>query len=175
MTLEGKPSLKCSSQCVEWAPRNAAPGQPSKWIKDLWLTLILYTQDQRVQERAGKQGGCKLEQTASSWQSCREQARFLHCLSSGIKTLLTPGGGQAGTLSVFQKQQHVHSGGKKRLGCPRQRHSPDKAPQQGIKAGNIDSPTAPGSRFPPKALPLLPSSGHMGTQPTGLSSPREDP
>lgn len=112
MTLEGKPSLKCSSQCVERAPRNAAPGQPSKWIKDLWLTLILYTQDQRVQERAGKQGGCKMEQTASSWQICREQARFPYCLSSEIKTLLTPGVGQAGTLSVFQKQQHVHSGKK---------------------------------------------------------------
>lgn len=113
MTLEGKLSLKCSSQCVEWAPRNAAPGQPSKWIKDLWLTLILYTQDQRVQEKAGKQGGCKLEQTASS---CREQARFPHCLSSEIKTLLTPGVGQAETLSVFQKQQQVHSEGGKKAG-----------------------------------------------------------
>lgn len=53
-----------------------------------------------------------MEQTASSWQICREQARFPYCLSSEIKTLLTPGVGQAGTLSVFQKQQHVHSGKK---------------------------------------------------------------
>lgn len=140
MTLEGKPSLKCSSQCVEWAPRNAAPRQPSKWIKGLWLALILYTQDQRVQERAGKQGGYKMA-----------QARFPYCLSSKIKTHTSPAADPerrtSGNSECFPKATVRAQRENKSLGCPRQMHSPDKAPQQGIKAGSIDSATAPWSSF----------------------------